>query len=127
MDACDSGVNFMNVRKRFLAMMLAASCSGLSWPIIVNGGQEFLVEQKDKAFVHKGARVANIKVKVGDVIEFKNLDPYFHNVFSLSDVKIFDLGSYPQGHSKSVKFDKRGKVEVECAIHPEMHMIVEVE
>jgi plastocyanin len=39
---------------------------------------------------------------------------------------LFDLGSYPQGQSKSVTFDKAGKVEVECAIHPQMKMTVEV-
>jgi plastocyanin len=92
----------------------------------VFGGEDYVVEQKDKEFVYKGAKVVALKIRVGDVIEFKNSDPYFHNVFSLSDVKIFDLGSYPQGKSKSVKFDKLGKVEIECAIHPQMHMIVEV-
>jgi|SRR5882672_4004613 len=87
---------------------------------------DYTVEQKDKVFIYNGARVETLKVKVGDVIQFKNLDPYFHNVFSLSDAKLFDLGSYPQGQSKSVTFDKAGKVEVECAIHPQMKMIVEV-
>jgi plastocyanin len=88
--------------------------------------QQYLVEQKDKEFVYQGAKAATLKIKVGDVIQFKNEDPYFHNVYSLSDVKLFDLGSYPQGQSKSVKFDKPGKVEIECAIHPQMHMVVEV-
>ena len=90
------------------------------------GGEELILEQKGKSFVFKGAKVETLKIKVGDVIQFKNMDPYFHNVFSLSDVKLFDLGSYPQGQSKSVKFDKPGKVEIECAIHPEMHIVVEV-
>ena len=40
--------------------------------------------------------------------------------------KTFDLGSYPQGQSKKVVFDKPGTVEVECAIHPEMKLVVEV-
>jgi len=63
---------------------------------------------------------------VGDSINFRNEDPYFHNVFSLSDAKTFDLGSYPQGQSKKVTFDKPGTVEVECAIHPNMKLVVEV-
>jgi plastocyanin len=87
---------------------------------------DFVVEQKNKTFVYKGAKVENLKIKVGDRIVFKNLDPYFHNVFSLSDAKLFDLGSFPQGQSRSVTFDKPGKVEVECAIHPQMKMTVEV-
>ena len=63
---------------------------------------------------------------MGDSINFRNEDPYFHNVFSLSDAKTFDLGSYPQGQSKKVTFDKPGTVEVECAIHPNMKLVVEV-
>ena len=87
---------------------------------------EQTVEQKDKTFSMNGAKVSTLKVKVGDVISFKNMDPYFHNVFSLSDAKLFDLGSFPQGQSRSVTFDKAGKVEVECAIHPQMKLTVEV-
>ncbi len=90
------------------------------------GGEQYVVEQKDKSFLYKNAKIDVLKIKVGDVVQFKNMDPFFHNVFSLSDVKLFDLGSYPQGQFKSVIFDKPGKVEIECAIHPQMHMIVEV-
>ena len=82
---------------------------------------EIEIAQKDKAFSQSSA-----KIKVGDVISFHNSDPFFHNVFSLSDTKTFDLGSYPQGQSKKVVFDKPGTVEVECAIHPNMKLIVEV-
>jgi plastocyanin len=87
---------------------------------------DYTVEQKDKTFTYNGARAGALKIKAGDVVNFKNMDPYFHNVFSLSDAKLFDLGSYPQGQSKSVTFDKPGTVEVECAIHPQMKMTVEV-
>lgn len=84
-------------------------------------GAEHTVNQKGKAFSMK-----TLTVKVGDTVNFLNKDDFFHNVFSLSDAKFFDLGSYPQGESKSVVFDQVGTVEVECAIHPEMRMIVEV-
>ena len=87
---------------------------------------DYTVEQKNKAFLYSGAKARTLKIKVGDVIHFKNLDSNFHNVFSLSDAKLFDLGSFPQGQSRSVTFDKAGTVEVECAIHPEMKMTVEV-
>lgn len=80
------------------------------------------VVQKDKKFGTK-----NLAVKVGDSVSFKNEDGFSHNVFSLSDAKTFDLGSYPQGQSKKVTFDKPGSVEVECAIHPEMKMDIEVQ
>ena len=83
---------------------------------------DHLVDQKDKQFSKK-----ILKIKVGDVVEFKNSDPIAHNIFSLSDAKSFDLGSYPQGQSKKVTFDAPGKVEVECSIHPNMKMVIEVE
>lgn len=82
---------------------------------------EYLIEQKDKKFTKK-----ELRIKAGDVVEFKNSDPFNHNVFSLSDTQTFDLGSYPQGQSKKVTFTQPGKVEVECAIHPEMKLDVEV-
>jgi len=80
------------------------------------------VAQKNKQFSIKA-----LKVKVGDSVSFKNEDPFVHNIFSLSDTKSFDLGSYPQGQSKSVTFDKPGTVEVECAIHPDMKLTITVE
>jgi plastocyanin len=92
----------------------------------IAAAEDFTVEQKEKNFVYKGTKADALKIKVGDVVQFKNMDPYFHNVFSLSDAKMFDLGSYPQGQSKSVTFDQAGKVEVECAIHPQMKITVEV-
>ena len=82
---------------------------------------EHVVTQKDKHF-----NVRQLKVKVGDTVKFRNDDPFFHNIFSLSKTRSFDLGSYPKGEARSVTFDKPGTVEVECAIHPSMKMTVEV-
>ena len=89
---------------------------------VVANAAETEVLQKNKQF-----SIKSIKVKVGDSANFKNEDAFFHNIFSLSPAKTFDLGSYPQGQSKKVTFDKAGIVEVECAIHPEMKMTVEVQ
>ena len=83
--------------------------------------QEQTVGQKNRAFT-----VQKLKVKVGDTVGFRNDDPYFHNIFSLSPAQNFDLGSYPQGQTRKVTFNKEGKVDVECAIHPEMRMVIEV-
>lgn len=82
---------------------------------------EYEIGQKGKKFNQK-----ELTVKVGDTVSFKNDDPFFHNIFSLSDTKTFDLGSFPQGQSKKVTFEKAGTVEVECAIHPEMKVTIEV-
>ena len=69
-----------------------------------------------------GGTIDKLAVSTGDVIRFKNEDPFFHNIFSLSDLKTFDLGSFPKGESKTVTFDKPGLIEIECAIHPEMFL-----
>jgi plastocyanin len=82
---------------------------------------EHVVNQRNKAFVQK-----TLVVKVGDSVKFMNDDPFAHNVFSLSDTKSFDLGSYGAGIGKAVVMDKPGIVEVECAVHPDMKMQIEV-
>jgi len=89
--------------------------------------QEHEVGQKDKTFVQNDKKIEKLVIKVGDTVHFKNYDPWFHNIFSLSDIKTFDLGSYPQGQFKSVTFDTAGESEIECAIHPQMYMVVEVQ
>ena len=82
---------------------------------------DHVVSQKGKAFFP-----LKMTVKVGESVTFMNDDPFSHNVFSLSDTKSFDLGSYGQGQGKSVLMDKPGIVEIECAVHPDMKMQVEV-
>ncbi|MCP4126180.1 MAG: methylamine utilization protein [Gammaproteobacteria bacterium] len=83
---------------------------------------EYTVGQKNKKFTTK-----ELKIKLGDKVHFTNEDPFVHNVYSLSDIKTFDLGSYPRGKSKAVVFDKAGKIPVECAIHPNMYMEIIIE
>ena len=82
---------------------------------------EHTVSQKGKAF-----STPAITIKVGDKIAFKNDDPFVHNVFSLDEANSFDLGTYAQGQAKSQAFAKAGKFEIECAIHPEMKLVVTV-
>jgi plastocyanin len=65
-----------------------------------------------------------LAVLAGSTVQFPNADPVFHNVFSLSSARSFDLGRYPRGASKSVRFDKRGIVQVFCHIHSDMSAIV---
>jgi plastocyanin len=61
-----------------------------------------------------------VVVPVGSSVSFPNSDPIFHNVFSLSKAREFDLGFYPAGQTRSVKFDKPGPVQVFCHLHPHM-------
>jgi plastocyanin len=65
-------------------------------------------------------------VPAGSTVQFPNLDPIFHNVFSLSKAKKFDLGYYPEGQSRSVKFTLPGIVQVYCHIHANMYAAIVV-
>ena len=87
---------------------------------------EQTVIQSNSAFAMNGNPIENLTINAGDTIHFKNTDPFFHNIFSLSDVKTFDLGSYPAGQFKSVTFETPGEAEIECAIHPEMYMVIDI-
>jgi plastocyanin len=99
---------------RFLALALLVCASPAQ-------ASDIEVVQKNKKF-----SMPALKARVGDTLVFKNDDPFFHNIFSLSDIQSFDLGSYPQGEARKVVLQKEGTVEVECAIHPEMKMTVQV-
>ena len=66
-----------------------------------------------------------LPVVVGTTVEWPNNDDIYHNVFSMSDAKPFDLGLYKHGEpGKRVTFDKPGRVDVFCSIHANMHCIV---
>jgi plastocyanin len=65
-----------------------------------------------------------VAVPVGSTVDFPNADPLYHNVFSLSGAKNFNLGRFPQGKSKSVTFDKPGLIRVFCDIHSHMSATV---
>jgi hypothetical protein len=74
-----------------------------------------LVSQKDKIFI---PRV--VAVPVGSKVDFRNDDPYYHNVFSLSESEKFDTGLYAGGRSYIQSFDRPGPVELLCNIHASM-------
>ena len=65
-----------------------------------------------------------LAVTAGTVVDFPNSDKTFHNVFSLSKAKRFDLGRYAAGKSKAVRFDRPGVVRVFCDIHSHMNAFV---
>src|SRR4030095_11393516 len=59
-------------------------------------------------------------------VEFPNADPIFHNAFSNFSGQIFDVGLYPPGTSRTVKFRKEGTVRIFCNIHPTMSAVISV-
>jgi len=80
-----------------------------------------LLDQSGQRFV---PRV--LAVVVGQQVEFRNSDNVFHNVFSYSPPKRFDLGRYPRGKSKTLTFQKSGLVQIFCDIHSNMRADVVV-
>jgi hypothetical protein len=80
-----------------------------------------VLRQKNKAF-----EPHLLAVTKGSSVDFPNLDPWFHNVFSLFDGKKFDLGLYEAGTTRTVHFDREGVSYIFCNIHPEMSAVVVV-
>jgi plastocyanin len=67
-----------------------------------------------------------VVVPIGSTVQFPNSDPIFHNIFSLSKAQPFDLGFYPQGQNRTVKFNRGGIVQVYCHIHANMYAAIVV-
>jgi plastocyanin len=66
-----------------------------------------------------------LPIMVGTTVEWPNNDSIYHNVFSMSDAKQFDLGLYKGNPpEKRVTFDKPGRADVYCSIHENMHCVV---
>ncbi len=82
---------------------------------------EAVLRQRNKAF-----EPHLLAITKGSTVEFPNLDPWFHNVFSLFNGKKFDLGLYEAGTTRAVHFDREGVSYIFCNIHPEMSAVVVV-
>jgi plastocyanin len=65
-----------------------------------------------------------LAIMAGTTVDFPNSDRTYHNVFSLSKPRTFDLGRYAAGKSKSVRFDRPGIVRVFCDIHSHMNAFI---
>jgi len=72
------------------------------------------VVQRDHQFVPHVLAVPS-----GGAVEFRNLDRIYHNVFSVSAARPFDLGKYPPGRADTVTFRRPGVVNLHCDIHPD--------
>jgi plastocyanin len=77
--------------------------------------------QKDLTFV-----TPLIAVRTGTTVVFPNLDNTYHNIFSYSKPKRFDLGRYRSDERPipSQAFDQPGLVTLHCDIHEHMRGII---
>ncbi len=81
--------------------------------------RKFRMVQRNKTF-----EPSLLVIPLGSLVDFPNLDPWFHNVFSLYQGKRFDLGLYEAGAQKTIRFDRPGPSYIFCNIHPEMAAVV---
>ena len=77
--------------------------------------------QKDKTFTPHV-----LPIRVGSSVDFPNFDPIFHNAFSNYNGQLFDVGLYPPGTSRRVRFARPGIVRVFCNIHAGMSAVIVV-
>jgi plastocyanin len=79
------------------------------------------MEQKDLTFIP-----TLLPVQVGTKVEFPNLDDVYHNIFSYSPAKRFDLGRYPPNEKPTPfqVFDRAGLVTLRCDIHEHMRALI---
>lgn len=102
-------------RSRSVVYLEVAPQAAFELPV----GPPAVLDQRDQAFLPYV-----LAVTVGTTVEFPNNDTTFHNVFSLSKARRFDLGRYPRGQKRSVRFDRPGIVRVFCEIHSHMNAFV---
>lgn len=80
-----------------------------------------ILDQKDLRF-----DPSLLPVRQHSTVHIRNSDPVYHNVFSLSSTKKFNVGRRPQGEYMDVTFDKPGVIDVYCDIHSNMHAVIYV-
>ena len=78
-----------------------------------------VMDQRNETFVPH-----LLAITTGTTVTFPNSDRIYHNVFSLSKARTFDLGRYAVGRSKSIRFDRPGIVRVFCDIHSHMNAFI---
>lgn len=81
----------------------------------------FVVNQKHTMF-----EPFVLVIPVGSTVDFANLDPFRHHVYSFSPAKKFELKLFGQGQKRPVTFDKPGTVALGCNIHDTMQAFIQV-
>jgi plastocyanin len=106
-------------RKDFSGVVIALK--PLDGSASLAGDKHAVMLQKDKTF---SPHV--LPVEAGSVVDFPNADPIFHNAFSSYSGQVFDIGLYPPGTTRSLRFAREGVVRVFCNIHASMSAVIVV-
>jgi plastocyanin len=103
---------------RKLASLMIVVVAGLSAGALA---ANLTISQKGRMFSSE-----SVTIKKGEALTFVNDDTVPHNIISTSTGNEFNLGSQPPGAATDVTFKQAGDVQVICAIHPRMKMMVKV-
>jgi plastocyanin len=114
----DSHVEAVNRQKDFSGVVVYAQPADSKITALPPAAHATMV-QKGKMFTPH-----ILPVMAGTTVDFPNSDPIFHNAFSSYNGQIFDVGLYPPGTSRSVRFTRLGVLRVFCNIHPAMSAII---
>jgi plastocyanin len=83
--------------------------------------RRFVINQKDMQFAPQV-----LVIPAGSTVEFGNLDPLRHHVYSFSPARRFELKLFGQGETRPVRFDNAGVVSIGCNIHDQMQAFLQV-
>ncbi len=105
--------------KRFVFILAAM----ILLPIGSLSAAEYMVSQKDRKFIP-----GELRIKVGDTLTFVNAEKRRrHNVYSKSsDFDYVNIRKQKPGDKDSVVIKNAGTLELRCALHPKMAMMVYV-
>jgi len=113
----DSRVPAVTRKKDFAGVVIALQKTGDT--TAAQPAAHVVMLQKNKTFSPH-----ILAIQTGATVEFPNADPIFHNAFSSYNGQIFDVGLYPPGSTRSVRFLRPGVVRVFCNIHSAMSAII---
>ena len=82
---------------------------------------EVVVSQRDRAFSQR-----SVQIPQGGAIRFDNNDDFDHQVFVQSPAMSYESDEQAPGQSIRVTFPRAGHFDVQCHIHPKMHLQVDV-
>jgi plastocyanin len=96
------------------------------WLLPANGDVKPLADGKHARLIQKDKTFTPhiLAIETGTTVDFPNYDPIFHSAFSNFSGQMFDIGLYPPGATRSIRFQRTGAVRIFCNIHPTMSAVI---
>ena len=76
---------------------------------------------------HRAFSVAELRVRRGDAVHFTNDDAFNHQIFVKSPAFSYESKEQAPGEAVDLRFPVGGTFDVQCEIHPRMHLAVTVD